>query len=157
MILSNSLKKSSILIAPRSKNRWDLINEMLDMAVKNKDLKKEDQESVRRSLVEREKSMSTGIGKGVAIPHCTTEKVDDIIIMLSTCENGIDFDSVDNQPVRITIMLLVPKDKLTQHIKTLANIAKLMNNDELRNKLLNLKTPDAILKTIRNHEETKKK
>ncbi len=153
MILSQNLKKSNILINPKSKNRWDLISEMLDLAVKNRELKKEDRENIRQSLVEREKSMSTGIGKGVAIPHCTTTNVDEIIVLLATCDSGIDFDSVDSEPVRITILLLVPKNKLTQHIKTLANIARLMNNDDLRNRLLTLKTPDAVLKSLRKFEE----
>jgi PTS system fructose-specific IIA component len=157
MILSNSLKKTNIITNPRSKSRWDLINEMLELAVKNKELERENEEAVKASLIEREKSMSTGIGKGVAIPHCTTDKVNDIIIIMATCKNGIDFDSVDNLPVRIAILLLVPKNKLTQHIKTLANIAKLMNNDELREKLFNLKTPELIIQAIQGFEETSRK
>ncbi len=157
MVLSKSLKKTNILINPKSKSRWELIAEMLDLAVKNRDLQKEDEETIRLSLIEREKSMSTGIGKGVAIPHCTTSRVEEIIIILALCDNGIDFDAVDNQPVRITILLLVPKNKLTQHIKTLANIAKMMNNDDLRQKILALKTPDSVLKTIRKFEEDNKK
>ena len=157
MILSNSLKKMNIITNPRSKSRWELINEMLDLAVKNRELDRESEEVVKAALVEREKSMSTGIGKGVAIPHCTTDKVNDIIIIMATCKNGIDFDSVDNLPVRIAILLLVPKNKLTQHIKTLANIAKLMNNDELREKLFNLKTPELIIKAIQGFEETARK
>ena len=100
--------------------------------------------------------MSTGIGKSVAIPHCTSIKVDDIIIILALCENGIDFDAIDGLPVKIAILLLVPKNKLTQHIKTLANIAKIMNNDEIRQELLTLKTPDAILKSIKKFESAKK-
>lgn len=157
MILSNSLKKANIITNPRAKSRWDLINEMLDLAVKNRELDRENEEIVKAALIEREKSMSTGIGKGVAIPHCTTDKVNDIIIIMATCRNGIDFDSVDNLPVRIAILLLVPKNKLTQHIKTLANIAKLMNNDELREKLFNLKTPELIIKAIQGFEETARK
>ena len=157
MILSNSLKKTGIILNPRSKNRWDLIGEMLEVAVKNRDLDRDNEEVVKNALIEREKSMSTGIGKGVAIPHCTTDKVTDIIVILSICKNGIDFDAVDNLPVRIAILLLVPKNKLTQHIKTLANIAKLMNNDELREQLLTVKSSDTLVKAIQNFEEKTKK
>ncbi len=129
---------------------------MLDLAVRNREVKEEDRELIKKALIEREKSMSTGIGKGVSIPHCTSEKVGDVIIVMAICENGIDFDSIDNQPVRIAILLLVPKNKLTQHIKTLANIAKIMNSDEMREELLTLKTPDAILKRIKKYESLKK-
>ncbi len=153
MILSKSLKKNNIIIKAESANRWDLIEEMLDLAIKNNDVKKEDRDNLKIALFEREKSMSTGIGRGVAIPHCTTEAVEDIVIVLAFCENGIDFESIDSLPVRIAIFLLVPKNKLKQHIKTLANIAKLMNNDELREKLFACKKPEIVLKTIKNYEK----
>ena len=96
--------------------------------------------------------MSTGIGRGVAIPHCTTGAVEDIVIIVAICENGVDFQSIDNLPVKIAIFLLVPKNKLKQHIKTLANIAKIMNNDDLRKRILKLKRPDSILKAIKDFE-----
>ncbi len=156
MILSEYLHKNNIIINAKSKNRWDLIQEMLDYAVKNRDVREDDRDVIKKALIEREKSMSTGIGKSVAIPHCTSIKVDDIIIILALCENGIDFDAIDGLPVKIAILLLVPKNKLTQHIKTLANIAKIMNNDEIRQELLTLKTPDAILKSIKKFESAKK-
>ena len=152
MIFSTNLKKNSIIVKAKSKNQWDLIEEMLDHAIKNNYTKKEDREAIKNALFEREKSMSTGIGRGVAIPHCTTNSVDDIITVLAF-SNGVDFKSIDNQPVRIIILLLVPREKLKQHIKTLAEIAKIMNNDELREKLISLKTPDSILKTIKNFEK----
>ena len=96
--------------------------------------------------------MSTGIGRGVAIPHCSTDLLEDVVIVLTFCDPGIDFDSIDSEPVRIAIFLLVPRNKLKQHIKTLADIAKIMNNDELRKKLLSLKKPETILKTIKDFE-----
>ena len=156
MILSEYLRKSNIIIGSQSKTRWDLIQEMLDLAVRNKDVREEDRETVKKALVEREKSMSTGIGKGVAIPHCTSARVEDIIIVLALCDNGIDFDAIDNQPVKIAILLLVPKNKLTQHIKTLANIARIINNDVIRDELLAQKTTDTVLKTIKKYETAKK-
>jgi fructose-specific phosphotransferase system IIA component len=156
MDLSDNLKKNNLFTKPRSTNRWDLINEMVDLAVKNKEIKEADSAEIKKALVEREKSMSTGIGNGVAIPHCSTPMVDDIVLLMSLIAKGIDFDASDSQPVKIVIMLLVPKNKLTQHIKTLANIAKLMSNEALREKLLALKTPENIIKTIRDFENLKK-
>lgn len=149
MVLVDSLKKNSIIVKAKSKNRWELIDEMIDLAVKNKQINKEDLESVKTALVEREKSMSTGIGNGVAIPHCTTSRVNDIVAVMAISPKGIDFDSIDNNPVRIAILLLVPKNKLTQHIKTLANIAKVMSDEKLRNSILEMKSPESILKTIK--------
>lgn len=154
MSLLENLKKNNILIKPDAKNRWDIIAEMVELAAKNREIAQEDIEPITSSLVEREKSMSTGIGNGVAIPHCSTSKVKDIISVMAITPRGINFESIDNEPVKIIILLLVPKDKLTQHIKTLANIAKMMNDPELREKILSMKTPDSILKTLKSYSLT---
>jgi len=154
MSLLDNLKKNNILTKPSSKSRWDIISEMVDLAVKNKDICQEDQEQITAALIEREKSMSTGIGNGVAIPHCSTAKVKEIVTVLAVSSKGINFEAIDNEPVKIIILLLVPKDKLTQHIKTLANIAKMMNDAQLRETLLSLKTPDSILKTLKSYSLT---
>lgn len=154
MSLLENLKKNNILVKSNAKNRWDIIEEMIDLTVKNKEISHEDSEIIKNSLIEREKSMSTGIGNGVAIPHCSTAKVNNIIAVMALTPRGLNFDSIDNEPVKIVILLIVPKDKLTQHIKTLANIAKMMSDRELREKLLEQKTADSIIKTLKSYSLT---
>lgn len=151
MSLLDSLKKNNILVKPAAKNRWEIIEEMVELAAKNRDIPAEDAEAIKNALIEREKSMSTGIGNGVAIPHCSTTKVSEITTIMALSTKGINFEAIDNEPVKIIILLIVPKDKLTQHIKTLANIAKMMSDVKLREELLSLKTADSILKTLKNH------
>jgi len=151
MSLLDSLKKNNILVKPSAKNRWEMIEEMVELAAKNKDIPAEDAEAIKNALIEREKSMSTGIGNGVAIPHCSTTKVTEITTVMALSPKGINFEAIDNEPVKIIILLIVPKDKLTQHIKTLANIAKMMSDVKLREEILSLKTADAILKTLKNY------
>jgi PTS system fructose-specific IIA component len=155
MELSDSLKKANIIIKSRSKDRWECISEMLECAVKNREIDPSDSKDIKKALVDREKSMSTGIGNGVAIPHCTSSKIEDIIFIMSLSATGLDFDSIDGEPVRIIILLIVPKNKLTQHIKTLASIAKLMSNQTLRERLLTMKTPEAVIKTLKDFENVK--
>jgi fructose-specific phosphotransferase system IIA component len=154
MSLLENLKKNNILVKPNAKNRWEIIEEMVDLAVKNKEISHDDAETVKNALIEREKSMSTGIGNGVAIPHCSTSKVQNIITVMALTTKGLNFEAIDNEPVKIVILLIVPKDKLTQHIKTLANIAKMMSDASLRKNLLELKTSDSILKTLKNYSLT---
>ncbi len=153
MIFSKNLKKANIIIKARSKNKWDLIEEMLDLALKNQEIKKEDRNFLKAALFDREKSMSTGIGKGIAIPHCTTDVIDDLVIMLAICDK-IDFESIDNLPVQIVIFLLIPKSKLKQHIKTLTDIAKIINDDELREKIQTAEKPETIIKLLKQYEST---
>jgi fructose-specific phosphotransferase system IIA component len=154
MILSKNLKKNNIIIKARSENRWDLIEEMLDLAMKNGSVKRDDRTLLKNALFDREQSMSTGIGKGIAIPHCTTEAIEDLVIVLAISQLGIDFESIDSKPVQIAIFLLIPKSKLKQHIKTLANIARIMNNDELREKIIQTKKPESIIKILKDFESS---
>lgn len=156
MELSDNLNKNNILLKAKSTTRWELIGEMIEVAIKNKDINSADCNEIRESLIEREKSISTAIGNGVAIPHCTSEKIKDVIFIMSIVPKGVDFDSIDNQPVKIIILIVLPKNKLSQHIKTLANIAKLMSNENLRQKLITLKTPESVIKTIKDFEKGKK-
>lgn len=155
MELSDNLKKANIIIKSKSKDRWECIGEMVDCAARNHDIDPEDCKEIKKALIDREKSMSTGIGNGVAIPHCISSRVDDIVYVMSLSASGLDFDSIDGEPVRIIILLVVPKNKLTQHIKTLASIAKLLSNETLRERLLTLKTPDAVIKTLKDFEIAK--
>jgi len=151
MNLLESIKKNNIIIKASAKNRWEIIEEMVDLAVKNKDIPTEDAESIKKSLIEREKTMSTGIGNGIAIPHCSTSKISNIVAVMALIQKGLNFEAIDNEPVKIIVLLIVPKDKLSQHIKTFTNIAQMMNNAELREKLLELKKADAILKTLKQY------
>ena len=151
MSLLENLKKNNILVKSSAKNRWEIIEEMVDVTVRNREIPSEDSENIKNALIEREKSMSTGIGNGVAIPHCSTSKVSNIITVMALIPKGINFDSIDNEPVKIVILLIVPKDKLTQHIKTLANIAKMMSDADLREKILALKSADSIIKTLKSY------
>ncbi len=157
MVLSDYLNKKTILINPSVKDRWELIEAMLDVAIKNKTIKSEYREGIKKTLFEREKSMSTGIGKGVAIPHCSCPYVDDVVMIMALSKKGVNFDSIDNMPVHIAILLIVPKDKISQHIKTLANIAKLMSDDTLREALSTAKDAQDIIKILKEYEQKGKK
>jgi PTS system fructose-specific IIA component len=157
MILTDYLNKKNIIINPSVKDRWELIEAMLDTAIKNKSLKAEHRDVIKKTFFEREKSMSTGIGKGVAIPHCSCPYVDDVVMIMSLIQKGINFDSIDNLPVHIAILLIVPKDKISQHIKTLANIAKLMSDDSLRELLIGAKDVQDIIKILKEYEKKGKK
>jgi len=96
----------------------------------------EHRESIWQTLLERERSMSTGIGLGVAIPHCSSEYVPDVHCFGAVLREGVDFQAVDEIPVRIVILLLMPKKKFEKHIKILAAIARLFNEERVRNQVL---------------------
>ncbi|MDB2649557.1 PTS IIA-like nitrogen regulatory protein PtsN [Porticoccaceae bacterium] len=96
------------------------------------------------NFVAREKLGSTGLGKGVAIPHCRTSGVKKIHGCLVKLTHPVDFDAIDDQPVDLIFALVVPEEKNDEHLSTLARIASIMQNDDHRQRLRNC-SEDAIL------------
>ncbi|MCK7551507.1 MULTISPECIES: PTS IIA-like nitrogen regulatory protein PtsN [Marinobacter] len=88
------------------------------------------------NLISRERLGSTGIGEGIAIPHCRLEGLDRVIGVLLTLEDGVSFDAIDNQPVDLVFALIVPKEATSEHLELLSQLAEKFNDrnfcDQLR-------------------------
>jgi fructose-specific phosphotransferase system IIA component len=112
-----------------------------------------DIDAVYQAVIEREKIMSTGVGKGFAIPHAKTNAVNEIIAAFGRLEQPIDFQSLDDQPVKL-IFLLVGKENLVgPHIKLLSRLSRMMNLDEFRENLANATTAEEIYSLFENEEK----
>ncbi|MBN7771198.1 PTS IIA-like nitrogen regulatory protein PtsN [Marinobacter daepoensis] len=81
------------------------------------------------NLVSRERLGSTGIGEGIAIPHCRLEGLDRVIGVLMTLEEAVDFDAIDNQPVDLVFALVVPKEATSEHLELLSQLAERFNDN----------------------------
>ncbi|WHI48326.1 PTS sugar transporter subunit IIA [Microbulbifer sp. VAAF005] len=103
-----------------------------------------DSDTVFNQLIARERLGSTGIGDGVAIPHCRLPGCDSPIGVLCTTQPAIDFDSVDRQPVDLLFTLLVPEDAEQEHLDTLAEIAALFSDSLVRDKLRQAQSSDEL-------------
>lgn len=112
-----------------------------------------DMEKVKTSVFEREKIMSTGVGKGFAIPHGKSEGVSDIVAALAILKNPIDFQSLDGEPVKLVVLLAARDSMVNLHIKLLSRISRLMNKDEFRESLLSASSSDELFKLIQDEEE----
>jgi len=87
-------------------------------------------DEIFNALMAREQLGSTGLGNGIAIPHCRVPMCNDIIGSLITLSEPIDFDAVDGKPVDILFVLIVPEQQHDEHIKTLAGLATLFNDED---------------------------
>ena len=87
------------------------------------------------NLVSRERLGSTGIGQGIAIPHCRVEGLDRVIGVLMTLEEPVDFDAIDNQPVDLVFALIVPKEATSEHLELLSQLAEKFNDASFCQKL----------------------
>ena len=97
----------------------------------------------------RETSMSTGIGFGIGIPHASTDLIPEVVGSLGRSKAGVNFDSLDNQPVNLVMLFLVPQGQFQKHLHTLANIAKLLHKADFRHSLEQAPDADAMLKIIK--------
>ncbi|RZQ53127.1 PTS IIA-like nitrogen-regulatory protein PtsN [Pseudoalteromonas phenolica] len=100
------------------------------------------------AFLTREKLGSTGIGKGIAIPHGRLKGIDSIFAILVTNQNSINFDAIDNRPVDILLAMLVPEGDNASHLKTLAEIAGKLNNKEFCKQLRQAPDDDALYQVI---------
>ncbi|MEK7749278.1 MAG: PTS sugar transporter subunit IIA [Bacteroidota bacterium] len=130
----------------------EIINAMIDLAASQD--KVVDKEKLRAAIFEREKIMSTGVGSGFAIPHGKTDAVNDIVAAFAVTAQPIDYQSLDEQPVRIVFLLVGRDNMVGPHIKLLSRISRLMNKEEFRAKLLEAKTPLEILEIFRKEESS---
>jgi mannitol/fructose-specific phosphotransferase system IIA component (Ntr-type) len=131
-----------------SQEHWPAIVELVDHLVTSGDFPVESRETVLQSLKEREDQRSTGIGNGVAIPHCFSEEIEEVAMVFGKSSHGIEFYALDRAPVYFVVLFVVPKSQYTLHLKTLAAIAKILNSAETRSNLEQAETPTEILEVL---------
>ena len=112
-----------------------------------------DVDQLRRVIFEREKLMSTGIGHGVALPHGKTNVVTSSIAALATLRSPVDFDSLDDKPVSIIIMLVGTEGNVGVHLRLLSRISRMVGSDAFRSSLLGAKSVDDVLALLAGYEE----
>jgi len=152
MRISDILSEQLVMTGLPGSSKDEIIDAMIDLvAVSPKVL---DKDRVREAILEREKIMSTGVGHGFAIPHGKTDAVSDIVAAFAVTAEPIDYQSLDEKPVRL-VFLLVGKDNMVgPHIKLLSRISRLMHKEEFRNRLLELKTSKEIIEMFKQEEAT---
>jgi len=146
------LNTKNILTEFKTENKEDVINELVDLLKSNESVT--DLEEVRKCVFEREEKMSTGVGKGFAIPHGKTNSVDDIIAAFGKSETPIEYNSLDGEPVHLVFLLIGKENLLAKHIKLLSRISRMMNNEEFRKKLVEAESKEVIQKIFQDEEQS---
>jgi fructose-specific phosphotransferase system IIA component len=105
-----------------------------------------------REILERERVSNTALGHDVAIPHARTEHCNEILVAVGRNSDGINFDSKDGQPVRLIFLIGTPKAMVTDYLRVVGNLARLLRHDEVRQQLLEAPTPAAFIKVVQQAE-----
>lgn len=143
MRIENILSKDCIRIPLEGGGKEAIITELVGLMSKAGIA--ENGPELSASAMEREGLMSTGIGKGVAIPHGRTKGLKKMAGAFGLCQNKIDFGSLDGQPVQIFFFIATPQNIIADHVKALALVSRLLNRDDIRARLLAADDPQKVL------------
>lgn len=151
MYISSILSEKTVLPNLTVENKKSLLNKLID--VLSVEVDKDQLKIIRNAVFEREDVMSTGVGKGLAIPHGKAKGLEENHASFAILEEPVDYESIDDQPVMLVFLLVGPESENSTHIKLLSRISRLMNNADFREKLFNCSNPKEILKTFREEEK----
>ena len=135
MDLNDFLGPDPIVIDLQAENRWEAIDELIASLVTHHKIKPEHKEAITESVKKRERAMTTGIGFGIGLPHASTDLVSEVVGAIGRSRKGVQFDALDNKPVKLVLLFLVPQGQFQKHLHTLANLAKLLHNKDFRDGL----------------------
>ncbi len=144
MSIWHSLKQECIKTNVSLSTKDEILEEIASMAATCNELEKYSKQDILKQLQAREKITSTGLEKGIAIPHCSFKDINSFIIGVLTTKNPIEFNSLDNKPSNIFIFIIGPEKDRNKHIKLLSTIAKTTNNSSVRNLLNKADSPSMV-------------
>ena len=149
MSLASLLSSEQIIPEMQATERWPAIVELIDLLVRLGKIEESSRESILAALKQREETMSTGIGFGIAIPHASSDDVTEVVAAFGRSNQGIEFDALDNAPVKFVVLFIVPKNQFQTHLRTLAAIAKFLNDRSVRESLAAAGSQEEILSIFR--------
>ena len=148
MRLTDILTENHIQIPVTSNNRNESIKDLINLL----DEEINDIDQAYEAVLEREKIMTTGVGNGIAIPHCKHSSCPNFAAALGIHSKGVDFEAIDKKKVKIIFLLVGPENNPGLHIKLLSRISRLMSNEDLREQLINAKSSEDAIQLIEEEE-----
>ncbi len=151
MKLVDVIKPEYIKIPLNGETKEEVIKELIDILAPHNIFT--DKEQVFQSVMEREKIMTTGVGREIAIPHCKKGECTEFAIAMGIHPDGVNFKSIDNKPSKIIFMLVGPEENPGMHIRLLSRISRLISKDTLRGSLLKCSTPQKAYQFLKEEEK----
>ena len=153
MELADFLTKEQVVTDLKASDRWEAIEELIDLLVDKGRIKSEHREAIVSVVKKRETSMSSGIGFGIGIAHASTDLIGDVTGAFGRSKAGVNFDALDNQSVNLVMLFLVPQGQFQKHLHTLAKIAKMLHKKEFRKALEDAGDAAEMYQIIRSSQE----
>ncbi|MBP7653919.1 PTS sugar transporter subunit IIA [Candidatus Dependentiae bacterium] len=152
MNIIDILQKENIELNLKSDTKSEVIIELLNLLKKNGVI--ENIDDLKNEIIKREEMMSTGIGKGIGLPHCKSKNIDNMILAVGRHKKGIDdYDSLDDEPVKLIFLLISPEDKPNDHINMLARISRIVKLDYIRTSLTTAGSSKKFYEMVKNEDK----
>jgi mannitol/fructose-specific phosphotransferase system IIA component (Ntr-type) len=145
MRLQELIPSEHILLGLAAADKWEVIDRLTRHLEAHGAFRAAQSATFLEAIVQRERSMSTGMERGIAIPHAAVDGLERVVAGLAVVKGpagvGVNFDSIDASPAWLVVLLLIPRPQKLLHIRTLADLARHLGNDDVRKLLREAKTP----------------
>ena len=152
MRMSDFIIREAINPALKASTKEAVIREMVEGLRAAGYFKGGDTEDVVKAILKREMLSSTGIGDGVAIPHAKHAGVDRLVGAVALSRPGVPYDSVDNEPVHVLVMLISPQERPSEHLRALEGVSRCLKDKTFVTSLRQATSPQQIWDLIYNHD-----
>jgi fructose-specific phosphotransferase system IIA component len=149
--LAEILSENQVKVSLVGSSRDEVIKELLELLDDSDNFS--NKKAIFKAVLEREHIMTTGVGNGIAIPHCKHDDCKEFALALGTTSEDVEFQAVDQNPVHIIFLLIGPKNEAGMHIKILSRITRILSDSEVREKILNISDPRELYHFLIGEEE----
>lgn len=150
MNLSALLTAGHVKLDLEGESKEEVVEELVELLADQYDVK--DADTIFDAVMQREREGSTGLEKGIAIPHAKNDAVDKLSIVIGISKKGVDFDSQDGKPSNLFFLMVAPTSESGPHVQAIAKIVKMVKIDRFREKLLKAGRSEEVIGAIRNVE-----
>ena len=153
MKITDFLRDKAISVNLTATSKEGVVKELASLLVEAGEIQAVDEKKLVPILMARESLGSTGIGQGVGIPHGKSDCVRELVGAFGLSRNGVNFDSLDGEPVHIFFLLVAPEDSAGPHLKALARISRLLKDRFFRDSLKEAKYQKQVIKIIQQEDQ----
>jgi fructose-specific phosphotransferase system IIA component len=146
MKLTDYVTPEHVKIDLEGGNKEDIIEELVSLLVQTSDVS--DADVIYEAVMSREREGSTGLEKGVAIPHAKSDAVKRLSIVIGVSRDGVDFEAQDGKPSHLFFLMVAPSSESGPHVQAIAKIVKMIKLDRFRKKLIESKKPEDVVEAI---------
>jgi mannitol/fructose-specific phosphotransferase system IIA component (Ntr-type) len=148
--INQLLQPDQVRIHLPGRSKTDIINALVELLDGHEGI--DNLDAVREAIFEREDMMSTGVGKGLGLPHAKTSAATETVAAFATTADPVDFGAIDDEPIRLLLLLVGPEEHKSQHVKILGRISRLVSRDALRERLIDASDPETVIEVLREGE-----